>query len=97
MLGLGGQQSSSLAESPLALLLCRSTRLYGFHACACERACGGVDISGRNHYWDTKPTPQLDAMMSRYERHMLFYQKLERTCGLDFRIARKQHCDAPAT
>ena len=76
-----------------ALLLCRTTRLYGFHACSCARKCSATEIAGRNHYWDTKGTPQLDAMMSRYERHMLFYQLLERTCGLDFRIARKEHCD----
>ncbi len=32
-------------------------------------------------------------MMERYEHHMLFYQLLERTCGVDFTIARKEHCD----
>ena len=62
-------------------------------SCSCARKCSATEIAGRNHYWDTKGTPQLDAMMSRYERHMLFYQLLERTCGLDFRIARKEHCD----
>ena len=77
-----------------ALLLCRTTRLYGFHACGCSRKCGGAEIAGRNHYWDKKSTPRLDDMMSRYERHMLFYQLLERACGLDFRIARTEHCDA---
>jgi len=25
---------------------------------------------------------------------MIFYQLLERACGLDFRVARKEHCDA---
>ena len=78
-----------------ALLLCRTTRLYGFHACGCSRKCGGAEIAGRNHYWDKKSTPRLDDMMSRYERHMLFYQLLERACGLDFRIARTEHCDVP--
>ena len=77
-----------------ALLLCRTTRLYGFHACGCSRKCGAAEIAGRNHYWDKKSTPRLDDMMSRYERHMLFYQLLERACGLDFRIARTEHCDA---
>ena len=59
-----------------------------------SRKCGGAEIAGRNHYWDKKSTPRLDDMMSRYERHMLFYQLLERACGLDFRIARTEHCDA---
>ena len=77
-----------------ALMLCRTTRLYGFHACGCSRKCGAAEIAGRNHYWDKKSTPRLDDMMSRYERHMLFYQLLERACGLDFRIARTEHCDA---
>ena len=35
----------------------------------------------------------LDDMMRRYERHMLFYQLLERACDLDFKVARKEHCD----
>jgi len=80
-----------------ALLVCRRTRLYGFHACGCERQCGAdARLAGRNHYWDRKSggTPHLDKMMSRYERHMIFYQLLERACGLDFRVARKEHCDA---
>ena len=51
-----------------ALLLCRTTRLYGFHACGCARKCGAPNIAGRNHYWDKKGTPRLDDMMSRYER-----------------------------
>ena len=78
-----------------ALLVCRRVRLYGYHACGCRKRCAREEIAGRNHYWDKKTTPKLDQMMNRYERHMLFYQLLERACDLDFRIARKQHCDAP--
>ena len=79
-----------------ALLLCKKTRLYGYHACACAKTCGKDPRLGANHYWDTPDTntPRLDDMMKRYERHMLFYQLLERSCDLDFRIARKDHCDA---
>ena len=76
-----------------ALLTCRSTRLYGYHSCACEERCSAPAIAQRNHYWNDKATPKFDQMMSRYEHHMLFYQLLERSCGLDFKIARKEHCD----
>ena len=78
-----------------ALLVCKRTRLYGFHACGCDRRCGAADVAGRNHYWDKqgKVTPNLDDMMRRYERHMLFYQLLERACDLDFKVARNEHCD----
>ena len=51
-------------------------------------------ISARNHYWDKKATPRFGEMMSRYEHHMLFYQLLERSCELNFRIARRDHCSA---
>mgnify|MGYP001395327000 CR=1 FL=1 len=56
---------------------------------------GGDDVADGDDIEAAFPsTPRLDDMMSRYERHMLFYQLLERACGLDFRIARKEHCDA---
>ena len=75
--------------------MCRRVRLYGFHACGCDNGCDKPALNGRNHYWDKEPgkTPKLDDMMARYERHMLFYQLLERACDLDFKVARKQHCD----
>ena len=69
-------------------------RRYGYHACACDKKCAREGVASRNHYWDKKATPKFDAMMNRYEHHMLFYQLLERTCDLDFKIARKGHCDA---
>ena len=50
-------------------------------------------ISARNHYWDKKETPRFGEMMERYEHHMLFYQQLEESCELDFKIARRDHCD----
>ena len=68
-------------------------RLYGYHACSCAKKCAPDNIASRNHYWDKKETPRFGEMMSRYEHHMLFYQLLERSCGLDFKIARKEHCD----
>ena len=51
-----------------------------------REACGKEPRLGANHYWDTPDTntPRLDDMMKRYERHMLFYQLLERRCDLDF-------------
>ena len=77
-----------------ALLACDSVRLYGYHACSCEKACGADPaISQRNHYWDKKETPRFGEMMSRYEHHMNFYQRLETSCELDFKIARREHCD----
>lgn len=77
-----------------ALLLCRRTRLYGFHACSCKETCAGDNIAARNHYWDKKETARFDEMFSRYESHMKFYQLLETACDVDFKIARKGHCDA---
>ena len=77
-----------------ALLSCDHVSLYGYHACSCERACSAPHISARNHYWDKKETPQFGAMLSRYEQHMLLYQRLEHACGVSFRIARTGHCDS---
>lgn len=34
-----------------------------------------------------------DKMFSRYENHMKFYQLLESSCDVDFKIARTEHCD----
>ena len=76
-----------------ALLTCDKVELYGYHACSCAKKCADPAISARNHYWDKKETPRFGEMMSRYEHHMLFYQKLEDACDLDFRIARRDHCD----
>lgn len=76
-----------------ALLACKNVSLYGYHACACAKKCNDASISSRNHYWDKKETPRFGEMMSRYEHHMLFYQRLENSCELNFRIARKDHCD----
>ena len=74
----------------------RYTSTTFWSRCACAKTCGKDPRLGANHYWDTPDTntPRLDDMMKRYERHMLFYQLLERSCDLDFRIARKDHCDA---
>eukprot|EP00966_Prymnesium_polylepis_P060465 1402895-Prymnesium_polylepis.1 len=47
-----------------ALLLCRKTRLYGFHACSCKEKCAGENIAARNHYWDKKETARFDEMFS---------------------------------
>ena len=68
-------------------------RLYGYHACSCDTACSKDAIAHRNHYWDQKETPRFGEMMARYEQHMAFYQRLERSCELDFAVARKDHCD----
>ena len=76
-----------------ALLTCRHVTLYGYHACSCAEKCADEKIAARNHYWDKKATPRFGEMMSRYEHHMLFYQLLERSCELHFRIARRDHCD----
>ena len=77
-----------------ALLTCKSVSLYGYHSCSCAKKCADSAISERNHYWDKKETPRFGEMMSRYEHHMHFYQRLENACDLDFQIARKDHCDA---
>jgi hypothetical protein len=77
-----------------ALLTCRHVSLFGYHACSCTSRCADPAISSRNHYWDKKETPRFGEMMSRYEHHMLFYQLLEQSCELNFRIARRDHCDA---
>jgi hypothetical protein len=76
-----------------ALLSCDRVSLYGYHACSCEKACTKAGVTTRNHYWDKKETPRFADMMTRYEAHMLFYQRLERACTIKFRIARKEHCD----
>ena len=76
-----------------ALLTCDRVRLYGYHACSCQKKCADPKISARNHYWDKKETPRFGEMMERYEHHMLFYQQLEESCELDFKIARRDHCD----
>ena len=75
-----------------ALLTCRRVVLYGYHACSCEAKCAAPAISQRNHYWDKKETPHFGAMFARYESHMRLYQRLERACDVDFRIARREHC-----
>ena len=76
-----------------ALLACKRVALYGYHSCSCVDKCSASHIAARNHYWDKKETPRFGEMMSRYEHHMKFYQRLEDSCDLDFRIARKDHCD----
>ena len=76
-----------------ALLTCRSVALYGYHACSCAAKCSAPTIARRNHYWDKGATPRFGEMMTRYEHHMRFYQRLERACGIRFRIARREHCD----
>ena len=77
-----------------ALLTCDRVRLYGYHACSCHARCdANAAISARNHYWDKKETPRFGEMMNRYEHHMRLYQRLERSCDVDFKIARKEHCD----
>ena len=60
---------------------------------SCQKKCADPKISARNHYWDKKETPRFGEMMERYEHHMLFYQQLEESCELDFKIARRDHCD----
>ena len=76
-----------------ALLTCRKVALYGYHACTCQTRCSAPAIAQRNHYWDKKETPHFDAMFARYESHMRLYQRLESACDVDFRIARRDHCD----
>ena len=76
-----------------ALLSCKRVSLYGYHACSCEKKCTKTGVMSRNHYWDKKETPRFADMMSRYEAHMLLYQRLEHACDVDFQIARKDHCD----
>lgn len=76
-----------------ALLLCDTVRIYGFHACKCERAC--ANASGLNHYWDRAPTKDFGRMAQRYTSHLRFYQRLREACDFDFDIARLEHCDVP--
>ena len=77
-----------------ALLTCDKVTLYGYHACTCHKTCdASAAIGGRNHYWDKKETPRFGEMMARYEHHMKFYQLLEESCEIDFKIARREHCD----
>ena len=59
-----------------------------------RNALSAAEVADRNHYWDKKETPRFGEMMSRYEHHSAFYQRLEGSCELDFKIARKEHCDA---
>ncbi|KAL1526013.1 hypothetical protein AB1Y20_020837 [Prymnesium parvum] len=80
-----------------ALLMCRHTRLYGFHSCSCTAKCGLKSISARNHYWDREETPMFDLMFSRYENHMRLYQLLENACDVSFKIARTEHCDSESS
>ena len=77
-----------------AMLTCRHVSLYGYHACSCARRCADPAVAARNHYWDKKETPRFGEMMSRYEHHMLLYQRLQHACDVDFRIARTEHCDS---
>ena len=79
---------------PVSLLLSSNSPLPPPQSRSCKHKCADEAISHRNHYWDKKETPRFGEMMSRYEHHMLLYQRLQHACDVDFRIARTEHCDS---